>query len=228
MKIYKVGGAVRDSFLGRKSNDIDYAVEADSYQEMMTWIAENGTIWQERPEFFTIRAKVPTLGNADFVLCRKDGFYSDNRRPDSVEVGTIYDDLSRRDFTMNAIAINVETNEIIDPYNGRLHINTSEIRCVGVCGQRFIEDGLRLLRALRFHITLGFELEEDIKRCLNDWKYVGILLDGVSVERIMEELNKMFRYSTEETIQVLGKYKMVRDCIFSNPRLQLEARVING
>jgi len=75
---------------------------------------------------------------------------------------------------------------------------------------------------------LGFELEEDIKRCLNDWKYVGILLDGVSVERIMEELNKMFRYSTEETIQVLGKYKMVRDCIFSNPRLQLEARVING
>jgi tRNA nucleotidyltransferase (CCA-adding enzyme) len=165
------------------------------------------------------------LGNADFVLCRKDGFYSDNRRPDSVEVGTIYDDLARRDFTMNAIAINVETNEIIDPYNGREDIKNFIIKCVDDPYLRLTEDPLRILRAMRFAVTLDFMIGKD-----THWSMIenSHKLNTVSIERVMEEINKMFRHNIERTFQVLNVYSEIGVYIFSHPRIQLEARVING
>src|SRR5689334_19330699 len=99
VKLYKVGGYVRDQVLGLKSKDIDYAVEAESYDAMKNHLIEKGAkIYLEQPQYFTIRGKLNDE-DADFVLCRKEGKYSDGRRPDTVEIGTIYDDLARRDFT---------------------------------------------------------------------------------------------------------------------------------
>lgn len=224
MKIYKVGGAVRDEFMGQKSKDLDFSVEATSYEEMRDFIALNGTIWQERPDFLTIRAKMPGLGDADFVLCRRDGFYSDGRRPDNVIPGTIYDDLARRDFTMNAIAINIETNEVIDPYNGKWDIRNGFIRCVGDAYDRFSEDALRLMRALRFRTILDFKFDVNVKVCLQN-KYLADKLHYVSIERIMEELNKMFRHDTYFTFTLLNSYPYIRDEILTNPKLHLEAFV---
>jgi tRNA nucleotidyltransferase (CCA-adding enzyme) len=224
MKIYKVGGAVRDSLLGRKSKDLDYAVEARDYEDMRYFISTRGTIYQERPEFFTIRAKMPGLGDADFVLCRKEGYYSDGRRPDSVEIGTIYDDLARRDFTMNAIAIDTVTNKIIDPHNGIFDLEIGILRCVGQAEDRFNEDALRIMRALRFRLVYNLTFDVNIKTCLTN-KSIVSKLENVSIERVMEELNKMFAYDTNKTLNLLSAYKYVKDIIFSNPKLHLEAFV---
>ena len=214
VKFYKVGGCVRDELLGRKCNDIDYSVEAPSYDVMRKAIVElGGTIFVENPEFLTIRAKVPGMGACDYVLCRKDGQYSDGRRPDLVEAGDIYDDLSRRDFTMNAIAKG--EGGYIDPLSGRIDIENRLIRCVGDARQRFEEDALRLLRALRFAVVLGFELDDDVHYCLSD-SHMAVKLRHVSVERIREELLKAFKSSTLTTLAYLEEYPRIADVVFDN------------
>ena len=201
-KFYQVGGSVRDEFLGLRSKDIDYSVEAESYDAMRQAIVERGgDIFLETPQYLTIRAKVPGLGACDYVLCRKDGAYSDGRHPETVEVGSILDDLARRDFTMNAIA-KAEDGTIIDPFDGRLHIKRCVIRCVGDAEKRFTEDGLRMLRALRFSITKGFILDSHILTCVMTPDFYRPRLRGVSTERIREELHKMFSYSTIATLML--------------------------
>lgn len=216
-KFYQVGGAVRDRLLNRASKDIDFAVEAESFDAMRDAIHDKGgEIFLETPKFLTIRAKVPPMGACDYVLCRKDGDYSDGRHPDTVEVGTIYDDLSRRDFTMNAIAIaDDEHGTFIDPYNGTQDIADQVIRSVGDPVKRFTEDGLRMLRAMRFCITLGFRIDIDIMRCLLNSDFINARMKGVSAERIREELVKMFAHSTLKTLELLNFYSEMRDYIFS-------------
>lgn len=217
IKFYKVGGCVRDKFLNRKSKDIDYSVEAPSYEDMKAEIINRGgTIYLENPEYLTLRANVPNMGACDYVLCRKDGEYIDGRRPESVEHGTIYDDLARRDFTMNAIAEDEDGN-FIDPFNGIRAINERMIETVGWVGDRFREDGLRILRALRFSITLGFNFHGDIYRfLLSDNVDMDSYLGGVSVERIREELYKMFMHCTLDSLVMLEKYPNVRYAIFDS------------
>jgi len=110
IKLFEVGGHVRDGLLGIKSKDIDMAVEAPSWEAMREFVKHNTKkIFLEKEEFLTIRAMGHDGLPKDFVLCRKDGAYSDGRRPDTVEAGTIFDDLARRDFTVNAIAKEVTT-----------------------------------------------------------------------------------------------------------------------
>jgi tRNA nucleotidyltransferase (CCA-adding enzyme) len=200
VKIYKVGGCVRDELLGITSKDIDYSVEAESYDAMKSYILSLGCkIYQERPEYVTIRAKYGKE-DVDFVLCRKDGAYSDGRRPDEVTIGTIYDDLARRDFTINAIAVDEEGN-YLDPFNGRKDIEDKIIRCVGST-DRLKEDALRILRAYRFCITKGFELDH----MLSEYMGVGVysLLENISAERITQELNKCFDHSLSKTFWVIS------------------------
>lgn len=221
VKYYQVGGSVRDSIIGIKSKDIDYAVEAESYDDMrLDIINRGGKIYLEKPEYLTIRAKILHFGDCDFVLCRKDGNYYDGRRPESVEPGTLFDDLSRRDFTMNAIAIN-ESGKYIDYFNGIRHINHKLIVCVGNAEDRFAEDSLRLIRALRFSITKGFSLDSKIDSCLKSPKIVS-QLKGVSPDRIREEMNKMFAYDTFASLVLLQKYWRIRNYVFDNGVLSLK------
>ena len=219
VKLYMVGGAVRDKFLGVQSKDIDFAVEAPSYGVMRNHIIANGTIYLEKPEYFTIRGKLNGV-DADFVLCRKEHGYSDGRRPDQVTVGDIYDDLSRRDFTMNAIAIDEEGNTI-DPYNGYADLQNEIIRCVGNPEDRFNEDSLRLLRAIRFAITKGFTLHDSIVDCLHNGRIVD-KLQNVSAERIREEMNKCFKADTMQTLFTLEEFPYLQNVIFCTPGIKLE------
>jgi tRNA nucleotidyltransferase (CCA-adding enzyme) len=199
VKLYKVGGCVRDQLLGISSKDIDYSVEAKSYAEMREELLARGCkIYLEKPEYLTIRGKLNNE-DVDFVLCRKDGAYSDGRRPDEVTIGTIYDDLARRDFTINAIAIDEDGN-YIDPFNGRKDLEDRIIRCVG-SNDRLKEDALRILRAYRFCITKGFDLEESIKEEVFEY---WSLLDNISEERITQELNKCFESSVEHTMYTIA------------------------
>jgi tRNA nucleotidyltransferase/poly(A) polymerase len=228
--VYMVGGAIRDEILGVRNKDIDFSVEAPSYEAMRDFILERGRIYLETPEFFTIRAHIDDLngwkGDADFVLCRKEYGYSDGRRPDTVEVGDIYDDLARRDFTMNSISRivypNVE-NEYYDPFGGVSDILRGRIRCVGNPRERMAEDALRMLRAMRFSITKQMDLDVNIKSILKNVRYLTLLRDNISTERKKDELVRMFKFSTIKTIMVLNQYPGIMDAVFGDGVIWMKA-----
>jgi tRNA nucleotidyltransferase/poly(A) polymerase len=187
----------------------------DPFKVMVRELKHMGfTIFLETPEFLTVRAQFPqtqsaivggtpsplTKGlTADFVLARKESDYTDGRRPDKVEPGTLMDDLKRRDFTMNAIAKDSEGN-LIDPFNGQYDIEHKVIRAVGDPRERFEEDALRIVRALRFSVTKGFDIDHETEDAM--WR-LRHTVAGVSAERVREELTKMFNADPMKTIQVL-------------------------
>lgn len=204
MKIYKVGGAVRDSFMGRTSKDLDYAVEAPSFEAMREEIQKRGfKIYLETPKYLTIRAHGPD-GPADFSLCRTDGMYIDGRHPESVKPATIAEDLKRRDFTMNAIAVDMDSGEVLDPHDGKADAGMKILKCVGKPQDRFDEDRLRVLRGIRFMVVLG--LTADIKTLQAMRATRAGDFDGVSTDRVRDELFKMFYADTPGSIYWLYEF----------------------
>lgn len=212
--LYMVGGYVRDEILGVKSKDVDFAVEAESYDHMKTWLKQAGfEIFLEEPDYFTIRARFPRVAwefagrdmgaqTCDFVLCRKESRYSDGRRPDAVEKGTILDDLSRRDFTVNAMAI-TEEGQYLDPFGGRNDLNYGILRAVGDPWDRLQEDALRALRAIRFQVTKNLKPDDFLRRALAR-RALPPLLASVSADRRRSELRLTFRHNTERTFSILA------------------------
>ena len=185
---YIVGGCVRDSFLDKQPNDWDICTSAkpeevidllecyDDIEVILTGLKHG-----------TITAHV-NGENYEITTYRIDGEYSDNRRPDSVIfVDDINKDLSRRDFAINAMAYNWHAG-IIDPFGGYGDLDDKLIRCVGNPDERFQEDGLRILRALRFAATYGFKIEDETAAAIHRNKD---LLKNISAERIQSELCKM-------------------------------------
>jgi tRNA nucleotidyltransferase (CCA-adding enzyme) len=226
VKIYLVGGAVREIMRGfpEKIKDWDFAVEAKSFDQMRFWLKNNGfEIFVETPQYFTIRARAPkgyefagidmTGKTFDFALCRTDGEYSDGRRPDSVEVGSLEEDLSRRDFTINAMALD-SSGTLYDPHNGMADLEDEVIRCVGST-ERLREDSLRMLRAIRFMIQLDFLLDRDIDDFLLT---VGNekLLANTDQNRIRDELTKCFKADTMETLSNLNRYYYLAKMCFKD------------
>ena len=222
MEMFMVGGYVRDELLGVPSKDIDFTVVlgVDDLLDSATCISPfrimvhkleslGFTIFLETPEFLTVRAKFPkghehAKLTADFVLARKESDYTDGRRPDVVEPGTLLMDLQRRDFTFNAIA-KAADGTLIDPFNGQRDIKARIIRAVGDPRERFEEDALRIVRAMRFSVTKGFEIDPRTRRAMNDLSHT---VAGVSAERVREELTKMFNADPFKTIVVLGIFNM--------------------
>lgn len=214
MQFYLVGGSVRDRILGQIPNDHDFAVDGvTSFEEMIAELKIRGfEIFQSKPEFLTVRAKSPNStrglgplksgGVADFVMCRSEGSYSDGRRPDSVEPGTILEDLARRDFTVNAIAQCMTTNDLIDPFKGAIDLRNKCLRFVGDPEKRISEDGLRVMRGYRFMVTKGLIPETNTKIALCSY-LASKMLGKVAVDRIREELTKMFAHDTWLTMKTL-------------------------
>lgn len=223
IRFFEVGGSVRDRLLGIPNKDRDFAVEASSWEEMRETIASRSEkVFLEKPEFLTLRVlakpseifenpSLPSKPEAlDFVMCRKDGAYSDGRRPDEVIPGTILDDLARRDFTCNAIAVNMTSGEVLDPHNGQQAIFNKELVCVGKAEDRFNEDALRLVRAIRFRVTKDLGWDDEIWECFGSWdsdsweqaRSWSQKLKQVSVERVREELHKCFRHDTLNTLRL--------------------------
>lgn len=222
--IYEVGGCVRDSLVGQESKDIDFSVEAPSFDALRDFLKENKfEIFLETPEFLTIRARFPKeithpaiptrflgekqLPTADFVLARKEGNYSDGRHPDEVIMGSIYDDLARRDFTVNAIARD-KCGKYLDPHGGQADLQAGILRAVGNAEERLREDALRALRAIRFSITKNLTPDEELWTALRS-TWLPPLLASVSYERRREELHKAFKKDTVGTMNLL--YEMNED-----------------
>jgi len=205
-------------------------IEQTPFEIMENELRRRGfRIYQKKPEYLTIRAKFPNynyadpavirLGpsglDADFVLARKEGSYSDGRRPDAVEVGTLQDDLARRDFTMNAIAKDVDGN-LIDPFGGQEDIRKGLIRCVGKPFDRILkEDPLRGLRAMRFSVTKGFEIDNDILLVLKSRHFKDEIVKTTKAERVREELEKMFAANTLDTVMLLTELGLI-GTLFNN------------
>lgn len=211
VKIYEVGGSIRDEYLSNirginySSGDVDYAVEAPSYEAMLNHIRDvlGYKVYLETPEYVTIRASDSKGRGVDYTLCRKEGPYSDGRHPDWVSVGTIQDDLARRDATMNAIARDVLTGEVLDPFNGLRDIELGVISPVGNVEDRVTEDPLRLLRYMRLSITKEMRLDGSIDNYIEDlWP----LLLTISSDRIRDELTKMLKHNTVSAIQLLMSF----------------------
>ena len=184
-RAYAVGGCVRDSLLGRAPHDWDIATDARP--------AETQAVFRDFPVIETgIRHGTVTVlldGEPyEITTFRVDGRYSDGRRPDSVSfAATIEEDLSRRDFTVNAMAYS-ETEGLVDPFGGRQDLRDGLLRCVGDPETRFSEDALRLFRAVRFAAELGFSLEPETRRALD--RLHGSI-SRVAKERIFAELKKL-------------------------------------
>lgn len=222
MKLFLVGGAVRDHLLGLPCDDMDYSMVMDQEYELEytpeqafehaqhLLTAEGYEIFQTTPEFYTIRAKFPKnhrhSGVADFVLARKEIRYIPGTRTPIVKIGTIEDDLERRDFTVNAIAKDLETGKLIDPYGGIRDLKDMVLRCPVSTEASFNDDPLRIIRAFRFSVTKGFKLSVAMVGAVSDFN--AELYDVVSIERTREELLKMFKYSTKETLQILYTMKL--------------------
>ena len=211
MEIFLVGGAVRDKILGIDSKDLDYVCPV-SYSTMKNnLLSRQCEIIFEKPQFLTMKVRFPGSKNVvDFTCCRAESEY-DGRRPAIVEHSTLIDDLSRRDFTVNAIAQKVDDNfnlieEYIDPFSGLLDIETKCLQFVGDASLRIKEDELRWLRALRFQVTKAFIPSETTEKALQDQKSI---CDLVSLERIREELYKCFKFDTLKTLEILEKYPKI-------------------
>lgn len=180
---YIVGGAVRDFLLGKKSSDID-----------ITTNATPGTVMELFPEAYPTGIEFGTVTvmlegeGYEVTTFRTDGEYLDGRRPEVVTFGeTIEDDLSRRDFTINAMAMDAD-GKIIDIFGGQDDLRKGIIRAVGSPVKRFSEDALRILRAFRFSARYGFDIEAETFKAIKETKEG---LRKISFERIRDEICKI-------------------------------------
>ena len=199
---YIVGGAVRDLIMGRTPHDYDIATSALPNQIKSTFPCtidtgiKHGTV-----------TVMDSHASFEVTTFRTDGEYKDTRHPDNVEfISDVKGDMLRRDFTINALAYN-EKEGIIDCVGGLDDIKNKIIRCVGEPEVRFKEDALRMLRAVRFSIVLGFEIEERTRIAI---KKYSLLIKKVSAERIREELEKILRSENPGGIIMLHQLGLLK------------------
>jgi len=195
---YVVGGCVRDRLLGRVPKDWDICTSASPQQ--VKEIFGDKRVIETGLQHGTVTIVMPD-GLYEVTTFRVDGTYSDNRHPDEVKfVKSLEEDLARRDFTINAMAYN-DRRGLVDPFGGEKDLADGVIRCVGDAAARFHEDGLRLMRALRFASKYGFRIEDGTAEAIHKCSH---LLRNIAVERINTELCRLL--CGKNVLQVLLDY----------------------
>jgi poly(A) polymerase len=237
-KIYQVGGSVRDEILGVKSKDIDfvavpseeliskYSEASDMFSVLVSYLKSEGyELFLITENCFTIRGKFPKNNPneglvADFVMSRRETGYIPNTRTPIIKPGTLFDDLQRRDFTLNALAKD-DDGTIIDYFGGIKDLDDKILRTPLSPIKTFDDDGLRIIRCVRFSITKGFSIPYDITNIIKEYDY-ETKMRVVSIERIREELFKCFKFDTIKTIEILQKYPKLFNYIFKDNVLWLK------
>lgn len=207
---YVVGGAVRDLLMGRTPHDYDFATSAlpeeikKTFPRTVDTGIKHGTV-----------TVMDNKASYEVTTFRADGEYADARHPEGVEfISDVKSDILRRDFTINALAYN-DQKGVIDCVGGMADIEKKIIRCVGEPERRFKEDALRMLRAVRFAVVLGFEIEENTAAAI---KKYAILIKKVSAERVREEIEKILRSENPGGIVLLHEMGLLQYII---PELEL-------
>ena len=202
---YIVGGSVRDLVIGNTPDDYDITTSALPEQTSALF-SEDYRVIETGIKHGTVT--VMSLGNTiEITTYRKDGKYSDCRRPESVTfTPSLEEDLKRRDFTVNALAYDGKT-KLTDCFGGLYDINNKIIRCIGNPDERFSEDALRILRMLRFSTKLNFDIDENTALSAAHLRH---LLDNISAERIFVEISKLYSSNYPERVtSVLNSYKCI-------------------
>ncbi len=209
---YLVGGCLRNLLLDLPPKDWDIATDAEP-EEIQKLFPDS--VYEN--EFGTVGVKVAKTGNPDkdiveVTTFRKEGAYTDKRHPDSITFAKkIEDDLSRRDFTMNALALDladVRKEMIVDPFDGKGDLKKGIVRAVGDPNERFNEDALRLMRAVRFAAELNFEIEPKTAEAVRRHAH---LLEFIAKERIRVELEKILMSARAmQGIQMLEDYGLLK------------------
>jgi tRNA nucleotidyltransferase/poly(A) polymerase len=216
-KLYVVGGAVRDALLGKTPKDYDLATDAlpDKVEEIM---AKAGFRTLPTGKAFGVINVFTDLGEYEIATFRED--IGSGRRPDAVSFTNIEGDVKRRDLTINALFFDIDTKEIVDLVGGVEDLKKGIVRTVGAAQDRFGEDRLRILRAIRFAGRFGSGLDPDVDAALQQ----DASLEGISGERIRDEFIKglISAKSTDAYLLMLEKYKLF-DWIF--PNLDVDTRV---
>ena len=192
---YVVGGCVRDSLLKRQPGDWDITTSArpEEVKALFKRTVDTGI------QHGTVTVMKGKTGY-EVTTYRIDGEYEDGRHPKSVEfTGNLLEDLKRRDFTINAMAYSHRTG-LVDAFGGMEDLAQGKIRCVGKPQDRFMEDALRILRAIRFSAQLGFEIEPETKKAISG---IAPNLAKVSKERIQTELTKLLLSPNPEYIRMV-------------------------
>ncbi len=197
-RAYFVGGCVRDALLGKVPHDYDIASSAtpDKVMELFS----DCTVIPTGIKHGTVTL-IYGIYSVELTSFRKEGGYTDNRHPDRVEfVGSIEEDTARRDFTVNALCYS-PSEGVLDFHGGITDLQAGVIRCVGKAEQRFKEDALRILRALRFAARLDFTLEENTATAILEQKE---LIKNIAAERVLAELKAFF--VTERCPRLAGAF----------------------
>jgi len=228
---YEVGGKIRDKYLGLENKDVDFTVVPNNkeqdiskvFQDLSLYLTQLGfKIFLETPACFTIRAKFPDnykySGVADFVLSRKEIKYNKDSRTPEVTIGTLFDDLQRRDCTVNAMAED-ENGNLIDYFNGMEDLKHRIIRTPLNPIITIDDDPLRILRYLRFSITKSMTIEETLYEAIQCYDYNSRMY-LVSNERIREELSKMFKENSLESFEMIAKISKLKEYLFKKVNIK--------
>ncbi len=219
LKCYRVGGYIRDELLGVKPKDIDYTIVleplnpcevisiSESLEIVELFLKENNyTIFLKSLDTYTFRAKNNKTNEiADFVLARHELGYNNKIRKPHTILGTLEQDLGRRDFTINAMAKD-EFGNLIDLFNEQEDLSNHILRTPYDPIVTLLDDPLRLLRALRFSITKEMVFDPSLWIAFKNPQIYEKMWKVVSQERIRDELYKMFSFDTEKSLKLLFEF----------------------
>ena len=216
-----VGGPVRDALLGRLGNDLDFTTSApaDATKKILQNWADN--VWDTGIEFGTVAGKRGET-TVEITTYRSDHYSTDSRKPEVIFGTTIEGDLSRRDFTVNSMALELTgaSPEFIDPFGGLIDLAEKVLRTPGTPEDSFSDDPLRMLRAARFASQLNFEISPDVLQAM---KEMTDRLDIVSAERIRDEITKLLMSSNPRVgITILVDTGLAAKVLPEIPQLRLE------
>lgn len=221
--LFYIGGVVRDELLGRKSFDIDitYVGNAIEYCRKI----DSVEIIQENPDFGTVRVKVDGC-EVDFASTRSESYPHKGHLPVVDKIGcSLKEDVMRRDFTINALAKNTLTGEIIDYIGGLEDLKNKKIKILH--DKSFIDDPTRIIRALKFSVRFGFELEEHTKNLQE--QYLSNINYDMSYKRVKKELVETFNLNSQLAFEKFineGIYKLVTEREVMLPEVNVE-KLIN-
>lgn len=244
-RLLVVGGFVRDHLLHLPSKDIDFLLECSSFDELIANIkfidpeANIRTdIWSNDAKFGrciagvhlnclnwvqSLHSRDDVAKNrmiyCDFVIAREEGDYSDGRHPSFVKFSTFEKDLYRRDFTINSLAVDDATGEMLDLFGGKAHLDIRRLTTIRDPYTTFSEHIIRILRCLRLSITKRLYIDNEIWWDLNENQshYRSLLMKDIFTNSIMNELKKMYKFDVLATNTLIeGLPQGIREGIFAN------------